>query len=79
MAKWVSVEERQPTERGYYTIVRRRSGGLTMKQDYFWNGSYWVTTGHSPTDAVTAWLDPEGKESEEACSERSGSSSEPGC
>ena len=61
MDGFVRMEDRKPSERGYYTIWRRTGprAGLAMEARYFWNGSGWVTRGGSPTEAVVAWQDPE--------------------
>ena len=54
MAKWVVASERQPDKPGHYTICRAKG---FPHRNYYWNGSYWVTPGHSPTEAVYSWLD----------------------
>lgn len=60
MARWVLVSDRQPEKPGKYEICRAKGGPLP---GYLWNGSYWVTPGHNPTDAVYSWfeLDAEDK------------------
>ena len=61
MDGFVRMDERTPSERGYYTVWRRTGprAGLAMEARYFWNGSGWVTRGGAPTEAVVAWQDPE--------------------
>ena len=56
MAAWVLTSERQPARPGDYEVCRSKGGPL---KGYRWNGGYWITPGHSPTDAVYAWLDEE--------------------
>lgn len=60
MSRWVLTSERQPDKSGHYEVCRAKGGPL---HGYFWNGSYWVTPGHNPTDAVYSWfeLDEEDK------------------
>lgn len=54
MGRWVMTSERQPDKPGDYEICRARGGPL---HGYHWNGGYWVTPGHSPTESVYSWLD----------------------
>lgn len=56
---WIDCNERQPERYGKYRVIRRVRGGKTEEDVYLWNGSYWVTSGHSPSHAVVSWLDEE--------------------
>ena len=62
MARWVLAAERQPEKYGEYQICRTKGRPLN---GYIWNGSYWVTPGHSPTEAVYSWLEEEDGEKDE--------------
>ena len=53
--RWVRCAERQPGGPGTYTVIRRRKAGKYELDGRLWNGGYWVTAGHSPTNAVEAW------------------------
>ena len=60
MAAWVLTSERQPEKPGHYQICKAKGNPIS---GYYWNGGYWVTPGHNPTESVYSWLD-EGRKAE---------------
>lgn len=59
--RYVSCAERQPPAYGYYKIIKRGRSHHYDYDEYLWNGSGWVTHGHSLSNAVEAWLDTESR------------------
>ena len=54
---WIRCSDRQPPKYGTYTVIRRGRSGSRTYDEYLWNGSGWVTHGHSLSSAVEAWLE----------------------
>ena len=52
---YVPVAEEQPETPGEYEVLRKHGTKHVHEDRYYWNGSYWVTKGHSPTKAVVGW------------------------
>lgn len=57
---WIKCSERQPSAYGRYKVRRRTRGRKIEEDEYLWNGSGWVTHGHSLSYAVEEWFDPSG-------------------
>ena len=55
---WVMAADRNPPHYGQYNVIVRRRSTNTFDR-YLWNGSSWVTPGHSISKAVIQWLDTE--------------------
>ena len=49
------TEQKQPPAPGWYRVVRGAPGPRMKADAYYWNGSYWVTPGGSPSRAVIMW------------------------
>lgn len=57
--RWIHCEERQPPKYGTYLIIKRSRSRRMDYDEYLWNGSGWVTHGHSLSYAVEAWFEEE--------------------
>lgn len=55
--RYVSCAERQPPKYGTYKVIKRGRSKHYDYDEYLWNGSGWVTHGHSLSSAVEAWLE----------------------
>lgn len=53
MENWKSGN---PDKRGYYTVMTYIQSAPYVSEDYFWNGSQWVTPGHSLAKSVGQYL-----------------------
>ncbi|MBR2697819.1 MAG: hypothetical protein IKE76_04435 [Clostridia bacterium] len=52
---WVRCDHRQPGKPGDYYVIRRDRGKKLRTDTLRFNGGYWITAGHNPTNAVEAW------------------------
>ena len=46
----------KPEKYGYYTVIVSVRNHWWVRKGYLWNGSSWVTPGHSITTAVIRFL-----------------------
>ena len=56
---WHKCADQQPPKYGYYYVIKRGRSHHYDYDTYLWNGSGWVTHGHSLSQAVEAWFEPE--------------------
>ena len=48
---WLDYSEANPPKRGYYTVICNVRNHLWVRDNYHYNGSYWITPAHTVTDA----------------------------
>lgn len=54
---WVRCSDRQPPAPGDYYVIKRGRSRHYDYDTYHYNGGYWVTNGHSLSNAVEAWFE----------------------
>ena len=62
--EWIRCSDRQPPAYGTYMVIKRGRSHHLDYDEYLWNGSGWVTHGHSLSYAVEAWYKKRGTQEE---------------